>query len=203
MKTFTTNELQNALHIARTGLEKAAESLTFFMKQAVRVNDSGFSMQPAAHLDDFPLRTGSSIYLLITDVIGELPGVCCLVFTEEEANQLIHAALPTSVTSNPQMMAEMGDAFLLEVDNIISASVVTQFSNHLKCRIHGGVPRMMKLNGDELRSFVKSKVYNDSFAINFKTSFLSDHINFSPEFLWLFDKAFIERIKIFSAASAE
>ncbi|MGL5892852.1 MAG: hypothetical protein ACRC3B_23360, partial [Bacteroidia bacterium] len=147
MTSFTTNELQNALHIARAGLEKAAESLTFFMKQTVRVNDSGFSLQPASNLDDFPLRTGNSLYLLITDVVGELPGVCCLVFTEEEANQLRHAALPASVTSNPEMMAEMGDAFLLEVDNIISASVVTQFSNYLKCRIHGGVPRMKKLNG--------------------------------------------------------
>ena len=56
------------------------------------------------------------------------------------------------ITGNPEIMAEMSDGILLEVDNIISASVITQFSNILNHRIHGGVPQLKKLDKNKINA---------------------------------------------------
>ena len=49
-----------------------------------------------------------------------MKGICCLIFSEEEANHLRSAALPPEILNSPEMMAEMSDGIMLEVDNIIS-----------------------------------------------------------------------------------
>jgi len=71
-------------------------------------------------------KKGENINLLLTEIIGELNGICCLLFTEDEANKLRHAALPPEIINDSALMTEMRDGILLEVDNIISAAVITQ-----------------------------------------------------------------------------
>ena len=140
-------------------------------------------------------KNESNIHLLTTKVIGELKGVCCLIFSEEEADHLRSAALPPEILNSPEMMAEMSDGIMLEVDNIISASVITQFSNLLKVKIHGGVPDLKKVNHEEMESFISNEIDNELYLISFKTSFESSKVAFNPEFVWLFDTAFIDSIK--------
>ena len=137
----------------------------------------------------------ASILLLTTKVIGDLKGVCCLIFSEEEADHLRQAALPPEILESPEMMAEMSDGIMLEVDNIISASVITQFSNLLKVKIHGGVPDLKRVNYKEMESIIQEDINNELYLISFKTSFESAKVAFNPEFIWLFDNAFIESIK--------
>jgi len=121
-----------------------------------------------------------------------------LIFSEQEANQLRNAALPPEITNDPEMMKEMKDGILLEVDNIISASVITQFSNILKIKIHGGVPMIKKMDESELNHYIKGLLENNLYIINFKTRFVSSNLDFSPQFLWFFDESFADRIKILS-----
>jgi chemotaxis protein CheY-P-specific phosphatase CheC len=112
---------------------------------------------------------------------------------------LFDTALPPEITSNPEIMSEMSDGILLEVDNIISASVITQFSNILKHKIYGGVPNIKKLNSEQLNQYIKGKLEEDMFVINFNTHFVSSYLNFSPQFLWLFDNSFAESIRNYTA----
>ena len=139
---------------------------------------------------------------MITKVIGELKGVCCLIFSEEEADQLRNTALPPEVLNSPEMMAEMSDGIMLEVDNIISASVITQFSNMLKVKIYGGVPELRKVNSTELESYLQEEINNEMYLVSFKTKFKSSHVSFAPEFIWLFDNTFVESIKNYSETLA-
>ncbi len=118
-----------------------------------------------------------------------------MIFSEEEADHLRSAALPAEILNSPEMMAEMSDGIMLEVDNIISASVITQFSNLLKIKIHGGVPSLEKVSYPEMESLVQEQMDKERFLINFRTSFESTKANFNPEFVWLFDNEFIECIK--------
>ena len=97
------------------------------------------------------------------------------------------------------MMEEMSDGIMLEVDNIISASVITQFSNLLKVKIHGGVPDLKKVSFEEMEDYISSEVNNELYLISFKTSFESSKANFNPEFVWLFDNTFIDCIKNYTA----
>jgi chemotaxis protein CheY-P-specific phosphatase CheC len=199
MEIITDAELTFARKVVNQGLLKAAESLSFFMKETISLDELDYSFNKSPNPADFTTKKGENIHLLLTEVIGELKGVCCLIFSNEEADKLRHTALSPEITSNPEIMAEMSDGILLEVDNIISASVITQFSNILKHKIHGGVPKLKRLNDAELNQYVKSKLEDDMFIISFNTHFVSAHLDFSPQFMWLFDSSFTNSIKRYIA----
>jgi chemotaxis protein CheY-P-specific phosphatase CheC len=201
MITFNTQEMQTARNIISAGLVKAAESLSFFMNETITLNEVDQDDQFSVHAIEIEKKNQSNIHLMITKVIGELNGVCCLIFSEEEADQLRNTALPPEVLNSPEMMAEMSDGIMLEVDNIISASVITQFSNLLKVKIYGGVPALRKVDSVELENYLQNEINNELYLISFKTKFKSSHVSFAPEFIWLFDNTFVESIKKFSATA--
>jgi chemotaxis protein CheY-P-specific phosphatase CheC len=201
MITFNTQEMQTARNIISAGLVKAAESLSFFMNETITLNEVDQDDQFSVHAIEIEKKNQSNIHLMITKVIGELNGVCCLIFSEEEADQLRNTALPPEVLNSPEMMAEMSDGIMLEVDNIISASVITQFSNMLKVKIYGGVPALRKVDSVELENYLQNEINNELYLISFKTKFKSSHVSFAPEFIWLFDNTFVESIKKFSATA--
>lgn len=195
MTEFTTKEIEVARKIISLGLIKAAESLSFFMNETITlkdIHDDEILNNPTLELSK---KNESNIHLLTTKVIGELKGVCCLIFSEEEADHLRLAALPLEILNNAEMMAEMSDGIMLEVDNIISASVITQFANLLKVKIHGGVPDLKKVSYEEMESIISNEINNELYLIIFKTSFESSKAAFNPEFIWLFDNAFFDTIK--------
>ncbi|MES2760885.1 MAG: hypothetical protein V4677_01710 [Bacteroidota bacterium] len=192
MKKLDTNELLIAEKLVRKGLLKAAESLSFFMNEDLGINELNFKINEEI---DWPTKTGENIHLLTTEVMGELPGVCYLIFSEEEANKLREIALSAEIRNNPELVAEMNDAIMLEVDNIISASVITEFSNILKQKIYGNVPNLVIVNETQLKSLLNAKLDGDMYIINFKTQFMSSNLNFSPEFVWLFGNKFLDSIK--------
>ncbi len=195
MKNLTPQEIDVAKTIISAGLIKSAESLSFFMNETITLKD----FDAEKHLDNPPLELSkkdeNNIHLLTTKVIGEMKGICCLIFSEEEADHLRKAALPQEILDSPEMMEEMSDGIMLEVDNIISASVITQFSNLLKVKIHGGVPSLKKVTSKEMEEFISGEVDQELYLISFKTSFESSKANFNPEFVWLFDNTFIDCIK--------
>lgn len=200
MKDFNTKELQTAKEIINSGLLKAAESLSFFMKEPITLRDFDSYEDWGAPAIELEEKENPNIHFLVTEVIGELKGICCLIFTENEANQLRRTALPEEILANPAMMAEMSDAIMLEVDNIISASVITKFSNILKHKIYGGVPSLQKMTSDEVNDFIRKQSAEGMYVINFKTNFVSAKGNFSPEFIWMFDQSFGDSIKRFSSS---
>jgi len=201
MEKLSPIEIDVARTIISQGLVKAAESLSFFMNETISLHEFEDENQFSIPHLEISKKGESNIQLLITKVIGELKGVCCLIFSEEEANQLRSSALPPEILESPEMMAEMSDGILLEVDNIISASVITQFSNILKVKIHGGVPTLKKVNSEELEKFFQEEISNELYLISFKTSFKSSHVSFAPEFIWLFDTTFVDCIKNISSTT--
>lgn len=202
MVTLNQKEMQAARNIISAGLVKAAESLSFFMNETITLNEFDQEESLSVNAIEIEKKNQSNIHLMITKVIGELNGVCCLIFSEEEADQLRNTALPPEVLNSPEMMAEMGDGIMLEVDNIISASVITQFSNLLKVKIYGGVPALRKVDSTELEKYLQEEINNEMYLVSFKTKFKSSHVSFAPEFIWLFDNTFVESIKNYSATLA-
>lgn len=192
-------ELQVAKEIVTKGLLKSAESLSFFMKEKILLDDMDYSFDEPSPKAEFTNKEGHPVYLLLTEIIGELNGVCCLIFTEEEAEKIRDTALPAEIKNNPEIMSEMSDGILLEIDNIISASVITQFSNILNHKIYGGVPQIKKLTNSAINEFIKEKLEKEMLVINFNTRFISPILNFSPQFIWFFDKTFAESIKKFAS----
>ena len=90
----------------------------------------------------------------------------------------------------------MTDAILLEIDNIITASVVTQFANILQLKLYGGVPQLDILPQNVLNPFLNENNKKDHFnIIYFNSHFITNHLDINPEFIWLLDDKFFEGVK--------
>ena len=133
--------------------------------------------------------------MLTTHVEGELGGVCYLIFTGEEVKRLHKKSLPESILNDADKLKVMGDAILLEMDNIISASVITQFSNFFKYKMHGGVPSLDKMEKGELSNFLMQSQNKFSRFIYFHSEFSTGDLDVNPEFVWFLDEQFFKGVK--------
>jgi chemotaxis protein CheY-P-specific phosphatase CheC len=194
-KTITYQDLKAAKLIIDKGLEKACESMSFFMHEKITHHISDFEMELSNKLKRNDEGKEAKITLLVTDLMGELKGSCYLILSEEETDELIKVALPEEIRNDPAKLATMKDAILLEVDNIISASTISIFSNLLKFKMFGGVPRILYVTSDELKDIISDSSVTDKLLLSFKTEFHSSKTDFQPEFLWSLEPKFFEGVK--------
>ena len=195
MEILNNKELGVAKAIINAGLKAAAEKLSFFMKEPVQIKEVDVNGLEVAYKEGFQLKYEANTHLLLTEVVGELEGLCCLVFSEQEANHFQQKALPEEITQDSNLFETMKEAILLEVDNIIAASVVTEFSNLLQRKMHGSVPQLKVINNPDFEKFIAERLSSSSHIINFKTSFVSSNKAFSPLFIWFMNEPFIDDIK--------
>ena len=85
-----------------------------------------------------------------------MKGKSFFLLNYEEVDELIkHCKVPNS----------MKDAFLLEIDNMLAAAVITIFSNYCDLKMYGGVPQINEVEGENLSHFIAKDLENLS---NFK-----------------------------------
>ncbi|MBL4648724.1 MAG: hypothetical protein JKY03_03265, partial [Aureispira sp.] len=107
MEVFNKTEMQTAKSIINQGLASAAETLSFFMKEPIVVEQIGVNNLGIANKTPLKLECTGKAHLLTTEVVGDLEGFCCLVFTEKEAELLQKAALPAEIINDPVMFEAM------------------------------------------------------------------------------------------------
>lgn len=196
---LNTKELQTAKEVVYNGLQHAAEALSFFIKQPLSVVQMDVSDLVLESKGPVPVTKGEGAYLLTTDLVGEVEGFCCLIFSKEEAHLLQNTALPAEVLADETMAAPMREAILLEVDNIIAAAVITQFSNLLQRKMHGDVPKLRQLSEQGLQDFIQEKLEEGVHVLSFNAKLKADQDSFSPAFLWFMKEPFIIDIKRLTA----
>lgn len=195
MEEITENELAIARKIINLGLAKANESLSFFMQEKLTTQETNFKIDDLNCLQELKKQSEEQLYVLTTELMGELKGSCYLIFSKDEVTELIKVALPAGIRNNPEKLSVMKEAVLLEVDNIISASVITQLSNILKFKIFGGVPKLSIMKGSEVNATINNGLLPDKMLIGFRAEFNSIKSQFSPEFFWILEPEFFEGVK--------
>ena len=93
-------------------------------------------------------------------------------------------------------MSEFQEAILLEVDNILSAAMVTQLSNFLDLFVYGDVPNLKCLNKEQLVEILRNDhdMYYEV-ALNLKAKLETSKSNVSPIFIWFFKNDFVDAVK--------
>ncbi len=193
MSNFNSNDIKKAEEIIAAGLKKAAESLSFFMKEKIRLQETDFTIS-----DKFNGETSvdaQAAYVLSTELRGSLKGVCYLVFTEEESNELCRVALPPQIFNDNKKLDGMKEPLLLEIDNILSASVITQLANELQAKVYGDVPVMHKMNSSELSALISKQLLPDKLIMGFQTEFISTKTHFHPSFFWILEPDFMQSVQ--------
>tara|TARA_B100000809_G_scaffold266898_1_gene332700 strand:- start:875 stop:1510 length:636 start_codon:yes stop_codon:yes gene_type:complete len=192
-------ELDIAKEVVNVGLGKAADSMAFFTKEKVLIRSLNFDVKSTNSIEHLSQKkTDELLYVLKTEIKGELGGICFLVFSEKEVNELVKIALPKSILDDKDKLAVMTDAILLEMDNIIVASVVTQFSNLFNFEMYGDVPSLTKTVLNGFTQIVESTNKTSKYVLYFKSEFNTSGIDINPEFIWLLDEKYIEGVKVLS-----
>ncbi len=129
------------------------------------------------------------LFILITDFMGEVLADSFLIFNSPNAQQ-------TADTMFGKACGEqMRDAALLELDNILAASVATKFSDILNKDIKGDVPQLERKNFIQAQKFVTEKLNATDAHFSFTTIFKSENDKIEGHFICAFKDGFAETIK--------
>jgi chemotaxis protein CheY-P-specific phosphatase CheC len=189
-------QLDVAKEVVNISLAKVGDMLSFFMKQRVLIKSSDIFFESFDEHSVFTKLSHESITCLKTEVRGEFSGNCYLLFSEEQKEKLLQIILPEPIYKNPESKKLQGDALLLEIDNIASASVVTQFSNLLGYKMFGYVPQLFEKSTHDINTFLFNDNKSLSSVMRIKTDFTANRDKIEPEFIWFMDKtAFLNGIK--------
>lgn len=193
---LTDKEQDIANEVVNIAIAKAADMLSFFVKQKVMAEKSKISFEPFSEKTLFTSMNSERIVVLKTEVRGEFTGNCYLLFTQEQKEKVLRLTLPPLVYSNEKLLKEQGKAILLEMDNIISASVISQFANLLKLQMYGYVPRFNEIKAEDVNGFLYEENKSNSVLLRIKTKLSTENDKLEPEFVWFLDKdVFISGIK--------
>ena len=194
-KLLNEEELQITIELINIGLKMAAQAFSSITGGNVTINTSEYGMDDMSGTSSFCSSKGDNVHILMTKVKGEIEGGCFLLFSEEEVENLLDTSLPAGTEVQPHNRKMMADAFLIEIDNIISASVITQFANLLDRMLYGDVPNLHKMPENEVEDFITGFMNEQDSLLLFKTKFTADHIDMNPEFVWLMKTEFVEGVK--------
>ncbi|WKN41384.1 chemotaxis protein CheC [Tunicatimonas pelagia] len=196
MSILTLPEKQLAQEIIEAGYVSAARSFSGVAQQQVMIETSGITISKFTE-KYFSIKEKGNLTLITTKIIGDIQGESFLLLTESERQAMFNTCLPPG--GSPEERHTMQEAILKELDNIISAAVITEASNVLQVNIYGDVPKLVEGTAEEIQLTVLSN-FTDSVDSNI---FLFANTRFSfeqntalqPRFFWKFHQNFVDRIK--------
>jgi chemotaxis protein CheY-P-specific phosphatase CheC len=186
-----TNELYLANKLMNLALANSAESFSQLAKNEIRLQSAEIQFKPIRHVLSESPDQDELQYVLTSAIMGEMPAHSYLILRFADAANLSKACLPASVHHD----AEMREAFLTEIANILTASVITQLSNFFKIKIFGYIPLLKKLPFQEIKQMIMSDMNKDDVSFYLKTNFITADLKIQPDFIWVFNHSFIDIIK--------
>ncbi len=196
MSILTLPEKQLAQEIIEAGYVSAARSFSSVAQQQVTIETSGIKVAPFTE-EDFSVKETGVLTLITTEIIGDIQGKSFLLLTESECKAMFDTCLPPGEPSEERRLME--EAILKELDNIISAAVITESSNVLQVSIYGDVPKLVEGTAEEvqltvLNDFTDSSDSDICLFANTRFSF-EQNTTLQPRFFWKFHQNFVDSIK--------
>jgi chemotaxis protein CheY-P-specific phosphatase CheC len=188
------NQLETAHKIVKLGLQEATKSLEFFTKSKTRLDlGNDFKINKTSEKLDIIQKKEDKIYLLTSTIMGDLKGIAYLLFSEEEVKTIMKSIYPNKEFDTEKYIKKSRD-LILEVDNVITASVVTQFANYFDYKTYGGVPQLDIVSRADLEDIIKNGITDNNYVLDFKAQLISESVNVNAEFIWFVDDQFIEGV---------
>jgi len=174
------------VEIINIGLSKAADALSLMIKERVLIR----CIEVMGPIEVFN-EMGNDRIKLVTDLRGDVEGSCYFIVTESEAQYLTSKTFGADNASKKFELTELNEGFLLELDNIISAAVITQLSDLLGVNIFGDVPRIE--SGISQQGI--DRMLREFTPLFFKTQFRTEQTTFNPGFYWFLKPNVITEMK--------
>ena len=199
MKALTYAEKQVIQQLMEAGYKKAAQSFSSIVKQAITLDALCFEISDTSAKLPFSYREGNTT-LVITDIMGEAGGRSYLLLSDQECSAIQEALPPISDASQRNMMQE---AIIKEIDNILSAAVLTEFSNALDVHVFGGVPHLFTLPYMALKQKIQEDFSqaDEGYYLMTHTRFLLENARLQPQFFWRLSSDFLRHLEHYVATT--
>lgn len=203
MKIVQRNKNTPSRQLINSGMVKVIEAFRSVCNLDVEVRKTTFRVfnnkmdRPAA------IRKTGSLVLLTTDMVGEISGKSYLIFSEPECRQIYDACIPgrSNNTTNEPINEPMKEALLLELDNVLSATMITEFSNRLDVKVFGDIPNYYSTDSARIEQLIAddhmagAEKDHEQFVISNTTFILEKNHRFQPCFIWKMAENFRSRAK--------
>ena len=188
------DELKIATGLVSKGFSMAKASMEQILRSPISIRKIEYG---TSEMD--PVKFGKSdskVHVIKTELMGELRGNSHLIFSETEVSKLYQSCLLPSIVnddSNESTVMKLG--FLTEIDNMVSAAVITEFSNFLGVEMYGRVPSLKVIKANEIENYLEEESSELKQIIHFKAVFEGKELDISSDFIWVFHNKFIDKIK--------
>ncbi len=202
---FTENERKAVILLAQRAIDKASESLSSLVKSEVKVDGLGFGILDILNgLSEYGLKESENFKVLKNELFGEISGTSILILDQSNTTNILQACLSneTQLDDGPDEKLLI-EELLKETGNIVTASLADILANDLDINLHGDDPELYHFAPLELKSFVNEELSKHDYVIHFKSHLKILDMDFSPDFIWILEKSFIQIIKHINTANKE
>ena len=175
-------------------LSKAADSLSFFIRNKIFIKDLQLDSDNPSNIELISEQFNDANVVLKTSIKGEFTAETYLLFSDQDITNFFKVAHP--INPDAKLEDELSREFLLEVDNILTASVVTELSNILDIGIYGDVPQLVTDT-----QAIKQQLSSDPESVRCLqviARYVSDGLVIEPRFIWFIDRVFLERMRVYA-----
>jgi chemotaxis protein CheY-P-specific phosphatase CheC len=179
------------IHVMNKGFERAAVSFSKLIGRPVKLTSTKQTLAKHDYDLSFISEERGDLSILVTQIIGDISGKSYLILNQEETNEIF------KVTNHTMTNQELKNGLLLEIDNIISASVISELSNTLGIEIYGDVPLLEKLRAENLYDYMAADIMKDNAAsiiLSNATFQFESNDNIHPQFVWKVNSKIFELI---------
>lgn len=179
-------------------LANAADAFSKYAGEKVIFKDYSIEIFSKEQQDETLRRLQQKhYYTLNTEIKGALHGKTYLLFQHEEIKKVfqIFAQPPVSLVEQAGQLTDIQKDILLELDNIISAAVVTQVANFTELFIYGDIPRFSYSSQQELIDRFRKDFEAFGHVLNIQTQLQTYSTNLNPMFICFMDDEFLTKMK--------
>jgi chemotaxis protein CheY-P-specific phosphatase CheC len=132
------------------------------------------------------IRFSGSHVLLTTQIFGDVSGKSYL-FLSERALEILTKTIP----ANPNSSIDFKEEFIKELNNILSAAVLTKLSNFLSKKMFGDVPELIGKVNCHLNDIIHDDFSEEMEEVYINSIYFSleEHEGVFPLFIWVLDKS--------------
>ena len=164
----------------RESINHAAAILSDFMGFKIEVDAYHFAA-PMEQLLTYDKKE-TVVQYLCTELKGDLKGISFWGLSLENIECVQNIAAQKLGMPTPIDNPEMKEAIMLEVDNILSAAMITQLANKMQLNIYGDVPKIMSKSVDR----IYSPFFAETQPLAVATNLVGVNNNFRATFHWIF-----------------
>lgn len=181
---FNASESKFVQKMMQVAIQRAAKALSVLLNESVEPQTLNFTQQIQIKnlLPEAPVQ-----YLLLSLVKGDWNAQSFLILSQDNVQKMAKLA--------PGAEDSFQTALLLEVDNILTAAVVSEMVDLLELQAYGDLPQVIEGSQETLQQKIEKSLEDFPLLFSLNVDFHTETEDFSGIFIWCFPEEFHDIIQ--------